>query len=49
MLGKKNNQSFTQIPHARLIDQITYKCQLAGIKVVVTEESYTSKTLYLFR
>jgi putative transposase len=43
-LSKKNNQSFTQIPHARLIDQITYKCQLAGIKVVVTEESYTSKT-----
>jgi putative transposase len=43
-IGKINNQSFTQIPHARLIDQITYKCQLAGIKVVVTEESYTSKT-----
>jgi len=42
-IGKKNNQSFTQIPHARLIDQLTYKCQLAGIKVVVTEESYTSK------
>lgn len=43
-IGKRNNQSFTQIPHARLIDQITYKCQLAGIKVVLTEESYTSKT-----
>ncbi len=43
-IGKKNNQSFTQIPHARLIDQIIYKCQLAGIKVIVTEESYTSKT-----
>ena len=42
-IGKKNNQSFTQIPHAKLIDQITYKCQLAGIKVVVTEESHTSK------
>ncbi len=24
--------------------QITYKCQLAGIKVIETEESYTSKT-----
>jgi putative transposase len=43
-IGKRNNQSFTQIPHARLIDQIAYKCQLAGIIVVVTEESYTSKT-----
>jgi len=43
-IGKRNNQSFTPIPHARLIDQIAYKCQLAGILVVVTEESYTSKT-----
>jgi len=43
-IGKRNNQSFTEIPHARLIDQIAYKCQLAGIIVVVTEESYTSKT-----
>ena len=43
-IGQRNNQSFTQIPQAKLIDQITYKCQLAGINVVVTEESYTSKT-----
>ncbi|NES64079.1 MAG: IS200/IS605 family element transposase accessory protein TnpB [Okeania sp. SIO2D1] len=43
-LGKKNNQNFTQIPHDKLIKQITYKCQLAGIKVIETEESYTSKT-----
>ncbi|NET44996.1 transposase [Okeania sp. SIO2B3] len=43
-LGKKNNQNFTQIPHYKLIEQITYKCQLAGIKVMETEESYTSKT-----
>ncbi|MFB2972319.1 RNA-guided endonuclease InsQ/TnpB family protein [Aerosakkonema sp. BLCC-F183] len=43
-IGKQNNQSFTHIPHAKFIDQLTYKCQLAGIKVIVTEESYTSKT-----
>lgn len=43
-IGRRNNQSFTQIPHAKLIDQLTYKCQLAGIKVVLQEESYTSKT-----
>ncbi|NET28823.1 transposase [Okeania sp. SIO1I7] len=43
-IGKKNNQNFTQIPHYKLIQQITYKCQLAGIKVIETEESYTSKT-----
>ncbi len=43
-IGKKNNQNFTQIPHSKLIKQITYKCQLVGIKVIETEESYTSKT-----
>ncbi|MGD1704626.1 RNA-guided endonuclease InsQ/TnpB family protein [Dapis sp. BLCC M229] len=43
-IGKKNNQNFTQIPHYKLIQQITYKCQLVGIKVIETEESYTSKT-----
>ena len=43
-IGKKNNQNFTQIPHYKLIQQITYKCELAGIKVMETEESYTSKT-----
>ncbi|NEP84584.1 MAG: IS200/IS605 family element transposase accessory protein TnpB [Okeania sp. SIO3B3] len=43
-IGKKNNQNFTQIPHDKLVNQITYKCQLAGIKVIETEESYTSKT-----
>ncbi|NET26797.1 transposase [Okeania sp. SIO1I7] len=43
-MGKKNNQNFTQIPHYKLIQQITYKCQLVGVKVIETEESYTSKT-----
>lgn len=42
-LGKRNNQQFTQILHRKLIDQITYKAALAGIKVIETEESYTSK------
>jgi putative transposase len=41
-LGKVNNQSFVPIPHSRLIDMITYKCQLVGIKVILQEESYTS-------
>ncbi|WP_367267620.1 IS200/IS605 family accessory protein TnpB-related protein [Okeania sp. SIO2C9] len=35
-IGKKNNQNFTQIPHSKLIEQITYKCQLAGIMVIET-------------
>jgi putative transposase len=42
-IGKKNNQEFTKIPHAKLIDLLTYKAQLAGIEVILTEESYTSK------
>jgi IS605 OrfB family transposase len=42
-IGKQNNQQFVNIPHARLIEKLTYKAQLVGIKVVITEESYTSK------
>ena len=41
--GKKNNQNFTQITHYKLIQQITYKCKLAGFKIIETEESHTSK------
>lgn len=46
-IGKRNNQNFTQIPHARFIDQLTYKAELVGIKVTLTEESYTSKCSFL--
>jgi putative transposase len=42
-IGKRNNQNFVQIPHARLIEMITYKCQLEGIVVILNEESYSSK------
>jgi IS605 OrfB family transposase len=41
-LGKKNNQQFVNIPHYRLIEMLTYKAQLKGIKVIITEEAYTS-------
>ncbi len=43
-LGKRNNQQFVNIPHYRLIEMLTYKAQLKGIKVVITEESYTSQS-----
>lgn len=46
-LGKRNNQNFVQIPHARFIKMLTYKAQLVGIEVIVTEESYTSKCSFL--
>ncbi|NDJ74994.1 MAG: IS200/IS605 family element transposase accessory protein TnpB [Chloroflexi bacterium] len=46
-LGKRTNQNFVQVPHARFIDMLTYKAELAGIQVVLVEESYTSKCSFL--
>jgi putative transposase len=46
-LGKKNNQEFVQIPHAKFLDLLTYKAEAVGIRVIVTEESYTSKASFL--
>jgi putative transposase len=45
--GRHNNQNFVCIPHARFIEMLTYKAQLVGITVEVTEESYTSKASFL--
>lgn len=42
-IGKRNNQKFVQIPFARLVSYLEYKCELAGIEIVIHEESYTSK------
>ncbi|HLI71049.1 MAG TPA: IS200/IS605 family accessory protein TnpB-related protein [Ktedonobacteraceae bacterium] len=46
-MGKRNNQNFVSIPHARFIAMFTYKAELVGITVKVTEESYTSKASLL--
>jgi putative transposase len=46
-MGRRNNQNFVQIPHARFIAMLTYKAELVGITVKVTEESYTSKASLL--
>jgi putative transposase len=46
-MGRKNNQNFVSIPHARFIDMLTYKAALVGIQVEVREESYTSKASFL--
>lgn len=43
-LGKKNNQQFINIPHHKLTKMLSYKAQLRGIKVIITEESYTSQS-----
>lgn len=42
-IGKCNNQKFVQIPFARLASYLKYKCEMAGIRFVENEESYTSK------
>ncbi|MEG3976790.1 transposase [Microcoleus sp. herbarium8] len=46
-LGKQTNQNFVSIPHARLIKMLEYKAFLVGIKVIIQEESYTSKSSFL--
>ena len=46
-MGKRNNQNFVAIPHARFIDMLTYKAELVGIHVEIQEESYTSKASFL--
>lgn len=42
-MGKKTNQKFVQIPFTMLLQQLQYKCDMVGIDLVITEESYTSK------
>lgn len=46
-MGKRNNQNFVQIPHARFISMLTYKAELVGVTVFLTEESYISKASFL--
>ena len=46
-LGKQTNQTFVSIPYRMLIDMICYKAHLAGIRVSIVRESYTSGTSYL--
>jgi putative transposase len=46
-IGKRNNQNFVQVPHARFIQMLTYKAELVGIQVVLQEEAHTSKCSFL--
>jgi putative transposase len=48
-LGRKTNQNFQYIPFWKLLEKIRYKAELAGLEVVFTEESYTSKASFLDR
>ena len=46
-IGRVNNQNFVGIPYYKLLNMLTYKCELEGISVIETEESYTSKCSFL--
>lgn len=46
-ISKKSNQNFVNIPHNTFINMITYKCEKSGIRIILQEESYTSKASFL--
>ncbi|NEP30855.1 MULTISPECIES: IS200/IS605 family accessory protein TnpB-related protein [Moorena] len=46
-IGRRGNQNFVVIPTKRLIKRLEQICPEYGIKLTVTEESYTSKASYL--
>lgn len=46
-MSKKVNQNFISIPYYNFIQKVQYKAEEFGIKVIVTEESYTSGTSFL--
>lgn len=48
--GQKQNsrlKNFVQIPYNIFIQDLTYKCQEVGVKLILTEESYTSGTSFI--
>ena len=46
-LGRRTNQAFVFLPHARFIQMLAYKVQLVEIRVILTRESHTSKCSFL--
>ena len=46
-LRKPDKQNFIHIPFVMLINMLKYKAESAGIEVIITEESYTSKASFL--
>lgn len=46
-LGKKTNQNFVNIPFYKFRKLLEYKCHIAGIELIMQEESYTSKCSFL--
>jgi IS605 OrfB family transposase len=46
-IGRRNNQTFTQIPHMEIINKTAYKAEEKGIEVKEQEENHTSKCSFL--
>ena len=46
-MSKQNNQNFVQIPFNMFIQMIKYKGENVGIKVIESDEQYTSGTSFL--
>lgn len=46
-IGKRNNQNFVSVPHAKLIEMIEYKAENVSINVICHEEAHTSKCSFL--
>lgn len=46
-IGKRNTQNFVSIPFYKLLQQLEYKAEEQGIKVIKQEESHTSKCSFL--
>lgn len=53
VIGKNNGwkqksklKNFVQIPYQMFVGMLTYKCEGSGIKVILQEESYTSKSSF---
>ena len=45
-IGKRNNQTFVNIPYGKLRDKLEYLSKLYGINIIKQEESYTSKASF---
>jgi len=46
-IGKRNTQNFVTIPYYKLIQQLTYKAEEQGIRVIKQEESHSSKCSFM--
>ena len=48
-MGKRNNQTFVNIPYGILRKKLQYLCEMNGIRFIQQEESYTSKASFFDR